>query len=67
VPVASSFARSLVAAVPEGTYYVRLRAVNASGASPPSNEVAVITGPNVCPTPAVPTGLTALAGQGGVI
>jgi hypothetical protein len=29
------------AAVPSGTYYVRVRAFNAAGQGPPSNEVAV--------------------------
>ncbi len=33
---------SFSAAVPPGTYYVRLRGVNAAGAGPPSNEVVVV-------------------------
>lgn len=61
-----SFPRTLVATVPQGTYYLRVIAVNASGASPPSNEVEVITGPGVCTVPNAPTGLSALAGEGGV-
>jgi hypothetical protein len=61
-----AFPRTLAATVPEGRYYVRVIAVNASGASPPSNEVEVTTGPGVCTVPDTPTGLRALAGEGGV-
>jgi hypothetical protein len=60
------FPRTLAATVPEGRYYVRVRALNASGASPPSNEIEVITGPTQCTFPNTPTGLTALAGELGV-
>ena len=41
-PTAATFAN-----VPNGTFYVRIRAVSAAGTSPPSNEVVVI----VCATP----------------
>jgi hypothetical protein len=37
-----------------------------SGASPPSAELVVTTGPNICDIPTVPTGLSAIAGEGGV-
>jgi hypothetical protein len=60
-------ARLLTAAVAAGTYYVRVVAVNASGAGPPSQELVVTTGPNICDVPLMPTGLTATAGQGGVL
>ena len=59
--------RILTATVAAGTYYLRVYAVSASGVGPPSEELAVTTGPNVCDVPLVPTGFTAVAGQGGVI
>jgi hypothetical protein len=39
LPVSSSFA---VPGAPPGVYYVRLRAINSAGASPPSNELQLI-------------------------
>ncbi|MEP7117012.1 MAG: fibronectin type III domain-containing protein [Acidobacteriota bacterium] len=55
---------TLVASVAPGVYYARLRAVNACGLSPASNEIAVtLDGSVVVPNP--PTGLTA-AVSGGV-
>jgi hypothetical protein len=45
-----------VAGVPDGRYYVRVRALNARGAGPPSNEVEVRVG---LPEPYAPAGLTA--------
>jgi hypothetical protein len=45
-----------VGGVPDGRYYVRVRAANVVGVSPPSNEVEVIVG---LPPPRAPTGLTA--------
>ena len=56
-PTGSTATAISVTAVPAGTYYVRVRAANVDGASPPSNEVlVVVTGP--C-APAAPTGLLA--------
>lgn len=63
LPLRSSV-RSYTVSAPAGTYYVRLVALNASGASPPSNEVTVVTGLGVCDRPLTPTGLNAIAGQG---
>jgi hypothetical protein len=58
--------RSLSVSAPPATYFVRLVAVNAAGASPPSNEAIITTGPGVCTIPAVPTGLTASASAGAI-
>ena len=45
-----------VAGVPDGRYFVRVRAATGAGVSPPSNEVEVIVG---VPQPLAPTGLIA--------
>ena len=66
VPLPSS-RRVLTATVAAGTYYVRVVAMNQSGASPPSEEIVVTTGPNICDLPSTPTGFRAVAGQGGVL
>jgi hypothetical protein len=65
----SALATLTVTNVPAGTYFVRIRAVNADGAGPPSNEIIVGVGsggpsppgPAPGPTPCVPapTGLAA--------
>lgn len=47
-----------------GVYYLRVVAVNAHGASPPSSEVAVVVGSGL---PGTPTGLVAAGGPGGVV
>jgi hypothetical protein len=65
VPLPSS-RRILTATVAAGTYYVRVFAINQSGASPASEEVVITTGPGICDLPSTPTGLDAIAGQGGV-
>jgi hypothetical protein len=44
--------------VPDGTYFVRVRARNADGSSAASNEVVIIVGKGgQCPSPPAPTGL----------
>ena len=53
LPVSGSQLTLIVGGVPPGTYYVRLRSLNAAGASPPSNEiVVVVTGACTGPPPA---------------
>jgi hypothetical protein len=48
--------------VPNGTYFVRIRASNASGTSGPSNEVSFTVGATACTgTPGPPTNMTASA------
>lgn len=51
--LSTGLTRSLSASAPNGTYYVRVRARNAAGASPPSNEVVVIIG-GACAVPNAP-------------
>jgi hypothetical protein len=63
IPV-SAAARVLNVSAPAGTYFVRLVAVNAAGASGPSNEAVVTTGAGICTVPAVPAGLLAAATPG---
>jgi hypothetical protein len=48
----------VVNGVPNGTYFVRVRATGALGTSPPSNEITVVVGPP-CAATAAPTGLSA--------
>jgi exo-beta-1,3-glucanase (GH17 family) len=50
--------------VPPGTYYVRVRASNAAGVSPASNEVAVVVG---TPVPGAPSNLAVVTGPGGSV
>jgi hypothetical protein len=56
--------RTLSVNAPANTYFVRLVALNAAGASASSNEAIVTTGTGVCTIPAVPTGLTATSAAG---
>jgi hypothetical protein len=59
--------RTFTASAPvAGTYYIRMVALNGAGAGPPSAELAVVTGPGICDLPRTPTGLAAIAGDGGV-
>ncbi len=63
IPLAAA-ARSLSVSAPAGSYFVRLVAVNAAGASIPSNEAVVTTGAGICTVPAAPAGLQASAAPG---
>jgi hypothetical protein len=58
--------RAFAGNVPSGTYYLRVRAGNAAGLGPPSNEVVVVAQPAACVPPAAPTGLAATTAPGGV-
>ena len=58
--------RSFAANVGAGTYYLRVRAGNAAGLGPPSNEVVVVAQPAACVPPGAPTGLAATTAPGGV-
>jgi len=51
--------------VPDGTYYVRLRASNSIGVSPPSNEATLVVG--CTSAPGAPGGLTILSNSGGTV
>lgn len=63
VPVAS--AGLTVTSVPDGTYYLRVRAVNAAGVSVPSAEVSVTVGVPACgAAPAAPVNLTQVVSGG---
>jgi hypothetical protein len=51
-----------------GTYYVRVRAANAIGTSPPSNEVILIVGGSGCTArPSAPTALRVAYDSGGIV
>ena len=56
MPVQAPATSLTVTAVPSGVYYVRVRARNVLGTSPPSPEVVVTVGP--CSVPGTPMGLT---------
>ena len=60
-PVSTSFS----AAVPNGTYFLRMRASYPSGPSAPSNEVQVTVGCSVAPP--TPTGFAHTVGPGGAV
>lgn len=53
--------------VPVGVYYVRIRAVDASGASAPSNEVQLIVASTAGSCPSAPIGLTIASLNGGTV
>lgn len=52
------------AAVPPGTYFVRVRARNDGGTSGPSNEAVLVV---AAPTPGAPTSLSAAVAPGGIV
>jgi hypothetical protein len=51
--------------VPDGTYYVRVRASNAVGVGPPSNEATLVVG--CTSAPGAPAGLTIVTNGGGAV
>jgi hypothetical protein len=51
--------------VPDGTYYVRVRASNGVGISAPSNEVTLVVGCTAAP--GAPSGLTIVANSAGIV
>jgi hypothetical protein len=57
-------ARTFAVVAPPGTYYVRMLAVNATGASLPSNEAVLLAQAGTCTIPEVPTGLATTSGGG---
>jgi hypothetical protein len=57
-------ARTFTANAPPGTYYLRVVAVNAAGASVASNEAVLVAQPGTCTIPEVPTGVVASAQPG---
>jgi len=60
-------ARSLNVTAPTGSYFLRLAAVNAFGASPTAPEIQIAPGPGACsPRPPAPTGLAATPAAGQV-
>jgi len=58
--------RQFAIAAPPGTYYVRVVAVNAAGAGPPSPEVTVTPGAGACTAPGPPTGVQASVAAGAI-
>jgi hypothetical protein len=50
--------------VPPGVFYVRVRAINAFGSSPPSTEVVLVVGTGSTALPETPTGVTAFMSGG---
>ena len=53
--------------VPTRTYFVRVRATNAQGTSPPSNEALLVVTGGGCSAPGTPDGLTVVSNAGGTI
>ena len=53
----------VVPAVPPGTYYLRVRALNAAGSGPPSEEFVLVVGPGGLVAPAQPTFTASITGR----
>src|SRR5437899_6946174 len=53
--------------VTPGTYFVRVKAINAAGTSAASNEITVVVIARVCDVPGAPSGLTLAGNTGGAI
>lgn len=67
IPIGSTQTSAVFASVPAGTYYLRVRAVNASGPGPLSNEVQVVVSNPAGICPSAPRGLNVVAQGGGMV
>ena len=63
IPTGSTALSFGAAGVPDGTYYVRVRASNSVGVGPPSNESTLVVGCTAAP--GAPSGLTIVTNSGG--
>ena len=67
LPTGNALTTFSTTGVPAGTYFVRVRAIDASGAAGlPSNEVVVVVGGG-CVLPGAPTGLSITQNSGGTV
>lgn len=65
VPTGSTALSFGAGGVPDGTYFVRVRASNSIGVSPPSNEATLVVGCTGAPGP--PAALTIVTNSGGTV
>ena len=65
IPTGSTALSFSAGGVPDGTYYVRVRASNSIGISPPSNESTLVVGCTAAP--GAPSALTIVTNSGGTV